>query len=122
MKKRIILITLPLLFTAYCAFSQYIGPSSTSKVTTVKEIIDNAAQYDKTDALLKIQGYLVGQINKENYWFKDATGKIMVEIEVKQFPAFPIDEKTELILIGEVDHDLLEELEFEVESIQKVNQ
>jgi uncharacterized protein (TIGR00156 family) len=67
---------------------------------------------------VKIKGYVVEQINSEDFWFQDATGKIRIEIDKKKMPAKPFDEKTELIITGEVDADLLEGTEIEVETVE----
>ena len=100
------------------ANAQYNGPSNTSKTTTIEAIKKNASQLDKTDALVKVEGFVIQKINKDTYWFQDATGKILVEIDQKDLPSFPFDDKTKLIIIAEVDYDLLEEVELEVETIQ----
>lgn len=97
--------------------AQYKGPTST-KLYTVKQIKESASQLDKSDALVKIEGYIIDRINDDTYWFQDATGKIQVEIEKDQIPKFPFDDKTKLIIVGEVDYDVLEEVEIEVEFIQ----
>jgi len=67
---------------------------------------------------VKLQGFIVQQINGDTYWFQDATGKIKIEIEKKDLPAEPFDEKSEVIITGEVDHDLLEGTEIEIEHIE----
>lgn len=107
-----------LLFVFNSGFSQYQGPSFTGEITTVANVKANAASLDKTDALVKLKGYVIEKINKDTYWFKDETGKILVEIDDKDLPTFTFDEKTQIIIIAEVDYDLLEEVELEVEVIQ----
>jgi len=102
---------------ANTGIAQYKGPTSI-KLYTVKEIKDNASQLDKSDVLVKIEGFIVDRINDDTYWFQDSSGKIQVELEDDQIPEFPFDEKTKLIIVGEVDYDVLEEVEIEVEFIQ----
>lgn len=103
-------------------FGQYTGPGSTSKVYTIREILDNAARLDKSDELVKIKGFAVRQINNNTYEFRDNTGTILVDIDKKKLPAKPFDDKTELVIIGEVDHDLLEPTEIEAEEVYFANQ
>lgn len=97
--------------------AQYTGPGAKVDFSTVKEVIDNASKLDKSDKQVKLNGFVTEQINNDTFWFKDSTGKIRVEIEKKQIPAIPFNEKTELIIIGEVDYDLLEGCEIEVDSL-----
>ena len=97
--------------------AQYTGPGAGITLTTVKEVIANASQLDKSDKQVKLKGFVIEQINKDTFRFKDATGIIMVEIEKKQMPNVPFNEKNEVIIIGEVDYDLLEGCEIEVDSL-----
>lgn len=107
-----------LLLTASMAQAQYKGPGASSQLLTVKEIISQASKLDRSDTLVKIQGFVIQQISGDTFWFQDASGKIKVEIEKKQMPAVPFDDKTELIIIGEVDHDLLEGTEIEAKQVE----
>ncbi|NCU31382.1 MAG: NirD/YgiW/YdeI family stress tolerance protein [Candidatus Moranbacteria bacterium] len=102
------------------SFGQFQGPRPTDKTYTVKEINDNASRLDRSDALVKVQGFIIKQINKDTYEFKDNTGTILVEIDRKRLPDRPFDENTELILIGEVDNDLFEPVEIEVKEVHFV--
>lgn len=102
------------------SYGQFWGPGSADKTYTVKEILDNASRLDRSDALVKMQGYIVKQLKSDTYEFQDKTGKIKVEIDRKRLPATPFDDKTELILIGEVDNDILEPVEIEVKEVHIV--
>lgn len=113
-------LTILLLFSDP-SYGQFQGPRPTDKTYSVSEIISNASRLDRFDALVKVQGYIVRQINADTYEFKDSTGIIKVEIDRKRLPNRPFDETTELILIGEVDHDLFEPVEIEVKEILFVN-
>ena len=99
------------------SYAQYNGPSTTTETTTVVQVKKNASQLDKTDALVKLTGTVIKKINKDTYWFADATGQILVEIDQKDLPAFAFDENTKVTIIAEVDYDVLEEVELEVEII-----
>lgn len=105
------------LWTPGKVFGQYEGPKSVDKFYTVKEIRIGAAQLDRGDALVRVRGFIISQINEETYQFKDATGVIMVEIDPRDLPKRTFNDKTELILVGEVDYDLLDGTEINVEHI-----
>ncbi|SHE97721.1 TIGR00156 family protein [Mariniphaga anaerophila] len=100
------------------ANAQYTGPGSQAADHTVKQVSDNALKLDRKDTMVKIKGFIVEKIKDENYWFQDSTGKIRVEIDKKHLPATPFNDKTEVVIIGEVDYDLLEGTEIEVKKIE----
>jgi uncharacterized protein (TIGR00156 family) len=102
------------------SYGQFQGPGVLDKTYSVKEIIDNASRLDRSDALVKVQGYIVKQINADTYEFKDKTGTIKIEIDKKRLPSNPFDDKTELILIGEVDNDIFAPVEIEVKEVHFV--
>jgi len=95
--------------------AQYTGPGAEIKFHTIKEVQDNAQKFDRKDTMVKLKGFVIEQIKEEDFWFQDATGKIRIEIDKKYMPDAPFNEKTELIITGEVDYDLLEGTEIEVE-------
>ncbi len=97
--------------------AQYTGPGADGKQYTVAEVKENAAQLDKSDAIVKLEGFIVERINKEDFWFEDESGRVMLEIDKKDMPERPFNDQTKLIIIGEVDYDVLEEVEIEVEEI-----
>lgn len=97
------------------ASAQYTGPGAEIKFHTIKEVLDNAQKFDRKDTMVKLKGFVIEQIKEEDFWFQDATGKIRIEIDKKYMPDAPFNEKTELIITGEVDYDLLEGTEIEVE-------
>ena len=103
-----------MVFAGSQAYAQYTGPGAEPKTLTVKEIHSNASKLDRSDALVSIRGYITEKINEEDYWFSDSTGKIKVEIDRKRLPSVPFNDKTEVVLKGEVDYDLLEGVEVEV--------
>lgn len=98
--------------------AQYTGPGGSGKLYTCAEIQENAAKLDKSDALVKVEGYIIERASKEDYWFEDKTGRIMLEIKEKDLPQVAFDETTLVEVIGEVDYDVLEEVEIEVEVIR----
>ena len=98
--------------------AQYTGPGSTAQVKTVQEVSDNALKLDRKDTMVKLKGFIIEQLGDDNYMFKDATGKIKVEIDKKRLPAATFNENTEMEIIGEVDYDLLEGTEIEVKNVE----
>lgn len=117
--KKIIITVISVVFSL-SVYGQYTGPNSIDKLYTVKEVKENASRLDKSDELVKLRGFVIRQINSEMYEFRDNTDKILAEIDRKRLPAQPFNDKTEVIIIAEVDHDLLEEVEIEVKEIQIV--
>lgn len=100
------------------SMAQYTGPGSEQKFYTVDEIVKKASQLDRSDELVKIRGNIIRQINSETFLFKDSTGTIKLEISPKHLPGRKFDEKSLLIMTGEVDYDLLEGVEIEVKTIK----
>jgi len=110
-----------LIFTKSIAYAQFEGPGATDKIYSVKEVIDKASRLDRLDVLVKVQGYIIKQINEDMYEFRDNTGTIKVDIDRKRLPNKPFNDKTELLIIGVVDNDLLKPVEIDVKEIKFVN-
>ena len=89
-----ILISLNLL-----SYGQFQGKQVKNKTYTVSEIKKNATMLDRTDAIVKVKGNIIQQLNSETYVFMDKTGIIRAKIEKKVLPKVPFDE-TDLILVG----------------------
>ena len=106
--------------TSIIIFAQYQGPASVDKIYSIKDIKEKASKLDRSDQLVKVKGFIIKQINKDDYTFQDSTGTIRVELKKKYMPEQPFDEKTELIMICEVDYDMLEGVELEVEEIVEI--
>lgn len=120
--KKTVLIRIMALFAIIIAnhnlmYGQFTGTGSVVKFYTIQEVKDNASKLDKSDEFVKVKGFVVKQINKDTYQFKDSTGDITVEIDKKRLPDSPFDEKTEVVIIGEVDNDLMEPVEIEVKEM-----
>ncbi|MFT3740771.1 MAG: NirD/YgiW/YdeI family stress tolerance protein [Breznakibacter sp.] len=113
------LTVLILLFIVFkgTAQAQYTGPNTTDRFYTVKEIKDQASRLDRSDTMVKLKGFIIKQVNADTYLFKDASDSIHVEIKKKILPTTPFNDKTEIVIIGEVDYDFLEGTEIEVEKI-----
>ena len=59
------------------AFAQFAG-GPTNHATTVKNLLENG----RDDQLVVLEGYIVDQVRRKDYTFKDETGTITVEIDV----------------------------------------
>lgn len=114
---RVLLLFSVIILASNLSYGQYKGPGVTDKTYSVKEIIENASRLDRSDVLVKVQGFIVKQINADTYEFEDKTGVIRVEIDRKRLPNRPFDDKTELILIGEVDNDIFKPVEIEIKEV-----
>ncbi len=110
-----------LLFTKSMAYAQFEGPGATDKIYSVKEVIERGSHFDRLDVLVKVQGYIVKQINADMYEFSDKTGKIKIEIDRKRLPKKPFNDKTELLIIGVVDNDLFKPVEIEAKEVKFVD-
>lgn len=96
-------------------YAQYSGPSGIGQ-TTVAEILKSPV-YDQD---VQIQGHLLRQTGHDKFIFSDGTGEIVAEIEAKHFSGQPVDEKTKVELIGEVDTGRNRPPEIEVDSVRVV--
>ncbi len=97
------------------AYAQYTGPSTISE-GTVAAILANPVD----DQAVQLQGQLLRRTGADKYIFSDGTAEIVAEIKDKRFPAQPVNEKTKVELIGEVDTGLRRPPEIEVDSVRIV--
>lgn len=111
------LMVLCFMVVSLTASAQKKRPTPQRKIYTAKEVEKNATRLDRTDQLVTIKGYLVKQLDDDKFLFRDATGTLHVEIDDDDFWDFDFNPKTEFIIVGEVDHDLLEPVEVEAERI-----
>ena len=94
------------------AQGSYSGPSNVPLVT-VKQLLDTG----KDDQHARLQGQIVSHDGGEHYTFADATGRIRVEIDDKDFPAGQVVSAEQRVeLLGEFDKGL-RKTEFEVDRI-----
>lgn len=98
--------------------AQYSSFYSDEESFTVKQVLEQASRLDKVDATVKIKGCIYKRVKDDTFWFRDETGKILIEIDRENFPPFGFDDRTPVYVIGEVDYDLLDGTEIEVEKIQ----
>ncbi|OAL81704.1 hypothetical protein AY606_02955 [Acinetobacter sp. SFB] len=74
-----------------------IAPQTT---TTVKHALTL-----KDDTKVQLKGYVVKAVGDEKYQFRDNTGTITVDIDDELWQGKPVNAKTPVTLIGEVDID-----------------
>jgi uncharacterized protein (TIGR00156 family) len=89
-----------------------IAPTTT---TSVKQALGL-----KDDTKVQLKGYVVKAVGDEKYQFRDNTGTITVDIDDELWQGKPINAKTPLTLIGEVDIDYkpAKRVEIDVDAVQ----
>lgn len=89
-----------------------LAPTST---TSVKKALTL-----KDDTPVQLKGYVVKAIGDEKYQFRDNTGSITVDIDDELWQGKPVNAKTPVTLIGEVDIDYkpTKRVEVDVDSVQ----
>lgn len=100
--------------TAQASDAKMVVPSAAGAATTVAEILKNPVD----DQKVNLKGYVVAQLGKEKYTFRDTTGEIRVEIDNDDLPAVAVDDKTMVEIIGEVEKDYLVSPEIDVDVIR----
>lgn len=95
--------------------AQYVGPSSGSNAKSVADILKDPVD----DQDVTVQGYLLRKQGDEKYIFSDGTGEIVAEIDDDDFPrGQPIDDKTRVELVGEVDTSRKRAPELDIERVR----
>ncbi|MFC0179803.1 NirD/YgiW/YdeI family stress tolerance protein [Thorsellia kenyensis] len=112
-KSVILFITL---FFSTVSLAGFVGKNASNSVNnqTVKSLLDNPV--DDTRVLL--EGYITEKVRNEKYLFSDGTGTIRVEIDDKDFPSQPVDEKTKVKIYGDLEKDFLESPEIDVDFME----
>ncbi|MFT4091067.1 MAG: NirD/YgiW/YdeI family stress tolerance protein [Asticcacaulis sp.] len=114
MIKMFILPAVAVLAMSGVAHAQYTGPSGHKGPKSVAEVLKNPVD----DQYVQLKGQLLRQVGNEKYIFSDGTGEIRVEIDNKLLTG-PIDDKTTVIIRGEVEKEFLESPEIDVESVTR---
>lgn len=100
--------------------AQYTGPGARKSAQpgvarTVSEVLADP----RDDRPVELTGRIIRQTGHELYLFRDASGEITVEIDDDDFPASkPVDDKTEVKILGEVDARPLRDPRVEVERLE----
>ena len=93
------------------ASAQYVGPSTVPTYRSVADILKNPID----DAPVILEGHIIKQVGKKKYTFSDGTAEIRVEVDQKYFPTTPINEKTKVLIRGEIEKDFLQSPEIDIE-------
>lgn len=97
--------------------AQYAG-SFAQIESSVAEILKNPVD----DLRVVLRGYLLKQVGHEKYLFSDGTGQIRVEIDREDFRGVPVNEKSKVELIGEIEKGYLISPEVDVDVIKALSQ
>ncbi|MCF1427715.1 MAG: NirD/YgiW/YdeI family stress tolerance protein [Shewanella sp.] len=95
------------------AMAAYEGPGSKAKITSA-----SAVKGASDGAKIQLTGKLVKSLGGEKYQFQDKSGMVIVDIDDDLLRNIQLDEKTPVVLVGEVDNDLGgQEVDIEVISL-----
>ena len=97
-----ILILLSVVLFTYSAVlhADSAGKEAASNVTTVKSVAKM-----KDDSKVKLEGHIIKKLASEHFLFKDATGRIEIEIDDEDFGGIIVKPEIKIRIIGEVDRD-----------------
>jgi len=98
--------------------ADYTGPGSGPEPRSVAEILEAPRDHKH----VSIEGTLTRKIGDEKYMFSDGTGEIKVEIDDDDLPAKSVDERTKLVITGEVEPRFLRAPKIEVDTVRAVVQ
>jgi len=98
------------------AAAQYVGTSAAPTYSSVAEVLKDPVD----DVAVTFEGYLIKKIANKKYIFSDGVAQIRVDIDPKHFPTTPINEKTRVVIRGEVEKDFMESPEIDVDSVSVV--
>ena len=85
---------------SFAAFTQYVGPSQ-KMASTVAEALKAS---DDTPVVL--EGFIISQIRRERYEFKDSTGTIILDVDDDIFWPAKITQTDKVRIYGEVDKEI----------------
>ncbi|MCO6485902.1 MAG: NirD/YgiW/YdeI family stress tolerance protein [Saprospiraceae bacterium] len=117
----LLIFCLTAFFYALPAHAQFQGPTALDKEYTVKEVRAKAAHLDRLDIAVRVRGNIVRQQDEDTYLFEDGTGMIRVDIDSDKLPDRPFNDKTVVILIGEVEYNLFGKTEINVDRVVLVD-
>ena len=96
--------------------SGYTGPSG-APLMTAKDLQAKG----KDDQYVRLKGKLTSHKGDEDYEFTDASGKMVVEIDVDRFPqGVTVDHNVTVELIGEFEKEMFGEPSLDVEQLKVV--
>jgi uncharacterized protein (TIGR00156 family) len=99
MKKTILIAAfLTQSFLAQSVFAAYTGPE-TSDFTKVKDVVEKGFNHSS----VKLEGFLIKRLSYDRFLFEDETSKIEMKISSRLFPEADINEKTKVVIRGELE-------------------
>ena len=98
------------------ALAQYVGPGNGSLRTpsSLTELLQSPVDGQG----VQLRGKLLQQLNHNKYLFSDGKSQIRVQINLEVFPKQPIDDRTEIEIVGRVEKDFMETPEIDVSAIE----
>lgn len=99
------------------ALAQFVGPSSQLPVSTVSQVLKDAGSLDRRDVQVALRGNIISYLHGDYYYFRDNTGTILMELEPEDMPYQPFDDKTPLMVYGEVDAEWFEKTKLDVSRV-----
>lgn len=88
---------------------------------SVASVKENAVTYERLNRPIVLRGRIVTQLGPDRYQFEDDSGSIRIDADPKVFPQQPIDDKTLVDIIGNVDMMFVTELEIDVDTIRIIS-
>lgn len=100
MKKILVLLLLACSSAVFAGFSEHGGQNAQSQVTAVAALKDLP-----DDSRVTLEGYIEKQVRREHYIFRDASGKIEVEIDDDVWRGVDVTPSDKVRLNAEIDKD-----------------
>ncbi|WP_439327996.1 YgiW/YdeI family stress tolerance OB fold protein [Lonepinella sp. BR2357] len=117
MKKLLAIALIAASTTAFAGFSNTATTntvSSSSGTTTVAQALQA-----RDNSVVTLTGYIVSQVDHDEFYFKDNTGKIKVEIDDHVFNNQTVTRSDRITIRGKVDRDSHKANEVEVFELSK---
>lgn len=103
----------PVAATSTTVPGHYTGPSSVS-LSTIKSLLENG----RDDQIARLQGRIVSHDGGKNYSFADDSGRMVVKISARHFPAgVSVSAEQRVELVGKLDKDF-RKTKFEVQQMR----
>ena len=119
---KIKIITTFVVLITCSAVAQFVGPSSQLPVSTVSQVLKDADSLDRRDVQVALRGNIISYLHRDYYYFRDNTGTMLIELEPEDMPRVPFDEKTLVMVYGEVDAEWFEKTKLDVSRVVVMGQ
>jgi len=103
--KKIFLLS-SIIFSTFC-FSEKVMPMKNwdDGIETQYRLTVKQALAARDDTVVSMSGYIFSSLGDEEYWFKDATGGIEVEIEDYLLHGYMLTPDMRVTIVGELDKE-----------------